>query len=241
MRLVVLFVPLTLGISLAAVPALAQQTDTVRQAQALHEQGAQLYQQGRYREAAQAFEQSERLLRNPLNHWNLMRSYEELHEYRSALRWADQYLANPDLSASDRAEAEQHRQQIQAAQGSGPSTPDSSPGGSSLVGPWAVLGSGLALLLTGGVLDVVAYTRSGSDHSSENLFASFTEYDDWRSGVRNLALAGDVLVGVGAATAVAGLVWLLLARRRSPAQASEPRFFTVASRDGLMWQARLRF
>jgi len=193
---------LALGIALAAAPVLAQQSDALRQAQQYHEQGVQLFLAGRFREATQAFEQSERLVSNPLNQWNLMRCYQELRDYRNALRWVERYLSTPDLSAADRAEAEQRRQQIVAARGRSPS---------SLVGPWVLLGSGLAVVVAGVVLFGVAYADYTRD--PQEAFATIQTYREWREGYENLALAGDVLVGVGAAAAVGGLVWLLVARR----------------------------
>lgn len=82
----------------------------------------------------------------------------------------------------------------------------------SLVGPWVLLGAGLALALTGGVLDIVAYVGAGRE--ADDSFGDQAEYDEWYDGVVNTAIAGDVLVGVGGAAAVAGLIWLLVTRSR---------------------------
>jgi hypothetical protein len=72
------------------------------------------------------------------------------------------------------------------------------------------------------VLDVVAYTRAEDAQGFDDI----GEYDAWYDLVGNAALAGDVLVGVGAAAFVAGLVWLLVDRRgnrdRSVARAGRP-------------------
>lgn len=80
---------------------------------------------------------------------------------------------------------------------------------SRLIGPWVLLGSGLAIAVTGGVLYGLAYAEYGNHEQFESLQA----LDDWASTVESRAIAGDVLVGVGAAAAVGGLVWLLLTRR----------------------------
>jgi len=72
-----------------------------------------------------------------------------------------------------------------------------------------LLGTGLALAVTGGVLDIVAYTRAEEPQG----FDDFDEYQEWYDSVGDMALAGDVLVGVGAATFVGGLIWLLVNRR----------------------------
>ncbi len=104
-----------------------------------------------------------------------------------------------------------------------------------------VLGVGLALGLTGGVLDIVAYSSS----LRTERFSTNAEMDDWASSVQATALAGDVLVGVGAAVAVGGLIWLLLARRNrdtSSAAASRLRFGASPMGDsGLMLQGSASF
>ena len=109
---------------------------------------------------------------------------------------------------------------------------------SSLAGPWAILGSGLALILTGGILDIAAYVRSDADQN----FDTYDQYDDWRSSSVSIAVAGDVLMGIGAAAAIGGLIWLLVARRSGSGQASATRSFSLSpTRRGAMIQAELRF
>lgn len=249
---------LLLDQALIPARALAEHGGEVQQALALHDRGVQLFQQNRYREAVQAFEQAERLAHNPLNLWNMSRCYQELGEHQSALSMLDRYIAEPALSPSDRAAAARRRQEILAAR---PATPSPAPGEpvpvsvrlqedgappsrdgeeSNLTVPWVVLGSGLGLLLVGGVLDLVAFLQSGRDGNDQ--FGSYDEYQDWHGGVMNIAIAGDVLVGVGAAVAVGGLVWLLVARsRRSSNRATESPLSVAVGTDGLMLNTRLRF
>ena len=215
-----------------ATPARAQETDVVQRAQELHDEGVRLFQEGQYRNAASSFAAAEELSSNPLNLYNQARCYQELGEYETALEWIDRYRSTPGLTAEDLAGANRLRQEIVATQRASNPPPEeppqpqpqpqppveSSPIAESIAAPWAVLGSGLGLLVVGGVLDIVALTRS--DPAVEQ-FGSYTEYEDWRTSSRNIAIAGDVLVGVGAAMAVGGLIWLLVARsRRTAAQAA---------------------
>lgn len=102
----------------------------------------------------------------------------------------------------------------------GPTTPVEPQAQHSIAGPWALLASGLALAVTATVLDVVAFTNADRDPSEQ--FGSYREYLDWRDSYTNMALAGDVLMGVGAAAAIGGLVWLLLWRRANRDAASQP-------------------
>jgi tetratricopeptide (TPR) repeat protein len=245
---------------LASAPtAWAQQPEAVQQAQERHLDGVRLFQNGQLREAAEAFGQAEQLAPNPLNHYNRARCFQELGEPESALSSIDLYLAASSLSPTDRSDGEALRERILEAQrAAAPPEPLPLPlpvpepepeapqptepvaEGPSLVGPWAMLGSGLALLVTGGVLDIVALSRSNPDgyDQLENL----TDYEEWHTSTTNLALAGDVLVGLGAAAAVGGLVWLLVARgRRSSSQEATPPLSVAMGRDGLALQAHLRF
>jgi tetratricopeptide (TPR) repeat protein len=100
--------------------------------------------------------------------------------------------------------------------------PEAVPGHRSSAGAWVLFGGGLLVAAVGCVLDVVAYTRAEDAQGFDDI----GEYDAWYDLVGNAALAGDVLVGVGAAAFVAGLVWLLVDRRgnrdRSVARAGRP-------------------
>jgi tetratricopeptide (TPR) repeat protein len=78
--------------------------------------------------------------------------------------------------------------------------------------PWplTVFGTGLAVAATGSLLYALAYTQG----EGVQPFADMDTYDDWFHRVGGMALAGDILVGVGAATLVAGLIWLLVDRHQ---------------------------
>jgi tetratricopeptide (TPR) repeat protein len=183
----------------------------VQQAAEHHERGLALFRQGNHREAAEEFERAEALAHSRTNVMNLARCYQELGDPERAIQYLDRYLQEPNLPQDARACAERMRQQLQSGGRGG--------GGGNLAGPWALLGSGLGVLLARAILDIVAYVRS--DPGSYDQLESQQEYDDWHDGTTSLAIAGDVLVGVGAAAAVTGLVWLLVARsRRSSSQAA---------------------
>lgn len=76
--------------------------------------------------------------------------------------------------------------------------------------PWVVLGTGLALGATGGVLDIVSLVESRRTEPTQSM----DDYQHWQNVVRNTALAGDILLWTGVAVTVGGLIWLLLSRRR---------------------------
>jgi tetratricopeptide (TPR) repeat protein len=239
------FLLIFVTLSLATLPAYGQAEDVRQVAREHHERGVALFGEGNYREAAQAFEQAEQLVANPLNRYNQARCHQELEEYDLALAMLDRYLESERLSAADRADAEQLRAEVLGALQQPPSPeptepepepvvpepvpepdtePESRPGedrspqapapeleARRLIGPWVVIGLGLASMLTGGVLDIVAYVRSEREDGER---FDDQDHEAWRSEALTLAIAGDVLLGVGVAAAVAGLVWLLVDRSR---------------------------
>jgi hypothetical protein len=119
--------------------------------------------------------------------------------------------------------------------GGEPLSPSEVQEGRSLAAPWAVLGTGLGLLLIGGALDIVAFVRS--DPASVEQFASHTEYADWHTETWSIAVGGDVLVGVGAALAVGGLIWLLVARNRRADRANRRAPLLSTSLERMTWQS----
>lgn len=215
-----------ISIALWSPPARAQQSPDMEAAAQHHEQGISHFQANRYQEAIRAFEAAERLAHSRANLMNLARCHQQLGDNSRAVRYLDRYLAEPGLPADARQRAEQLRGEL----GGG--------GGTSLAGPWVILGSGLALILTGGILDIAAYVRSDPDQS----FDTYDQYDDWRSSSVSIAVAGDVLMGIGAAAAIGGLIWLLVARRSGSNQASATRYFSLSpTRRGAMLQTEFRF
>lgn len=246
----------------------AQQPDTFRSARdELHDRGVVLFRQGRYREAVQAFHRADRIRPSAVNRWNIMRCYQELGEHSNALRALDGYLQMPEISAADRVEAERRREEITQAQrvaafSGTPHSPTSPPSATppplpsaagsprternspSFVGPLVVLGAGVAVALAGLVLDIAAYVQSDPSYYlyGDDQFSSEDSYEEWRSSCTDLALAGDILLGVGGAIAVGGLVWVIVtASRRRSSRASTDTLNIAAGHDGIMLRVNWPF
>lgn len=77
--------------------------------------------------------------------------------------------------------------------------------------PWVLIGTGLGMAATGSVLYGVSFAQSRRTEPTN----TFNEYLHWQSVVSSTALAGDILMGLGVAIAVGGLIWLLLNRRHN--------------------------
>ena len=100
--------------------------------------------------------------------------------------------------------------------------------------PLIVLGSGAGILVGGVILGVVAQTTSLADlreNCPNDVCVSGFPLHQVRSEARRRTIATDVLLSVGAATAVTGLVLFLIQRRRYAAdddEASSGRHTDVA-------------
>jgi tetratricopeptide (TPR) repeat protein len=86
--------------------------------------------------------------------------------------------------------------------------------GSSRAGAWALVGGGGAVLITGAVLGGVGLGKAND--------AQFRD-DDTADSARTFARTGDVLIGVGAAATLGGILWALLAGRDDEAGDGQAR------------------
>ena len=203
--------------TLVPTVASAQADPETEESATHHQRGLELYEREEYDAAIEEFNRAETISHNRANLWNLARCYERTGRNATAMDYLDLYLREPDLPSERRERALALRRALAER------------GGDSLRGPWAILGVGLALAVTGGVLDVLAYTRSR--RGGDEPFVNMDEYDRWRDGVEGLAIAGDILVLGGVGVAVAGLIWLLMARR-SPEPDGTPTLTAGATAGG---------
>ena len=94
-------------------------------------------------------------------------------------------------------------------------TGSAEPGSNNQAVAWAVMGGGLAVAVVGGVLDLVAYSKE-KDAYETYLPADPNSYNAIREGeVRSLNIAGVVLMVVGGAAGVGGLIWGLVERNKT--------------------------
>jgi hypothetical protein len=99
------------------LPARAEQSPAEAQAVANHERGLELYQAGRFAEAAQAFEASQALVPAAENLFNLARCYERSGDVARAIAMFEQYL-QLDLPPDRRARGQSELERLRAAAGS---------------------------------------------------------------------------------------------------------------------------
>ena len=182
------------------------------------ERGTEHYRAGRYREAADDLERA--LLLDPVSPtlaYNLGRVYELLGEIDSAIQHYDRYVQlveDPDEQQRMVRTIERLRgaAALQAEQDELEGEPADSPttfGPAWL--PWSVVGTGIALVASGGSLGALALVRDGQTRDFVvGLDGTYPEREAFAEQTRRLALAADLLIGTGGALAVGGLIWLLL-------------------------------
>lgn len=239
------------------------QENSIAEATTHQRRGMDLYRAGDFASALEAFEASQSLAPLPENVLNIALCQEQLGHMDAALQSSEQYLAMSGLTPTQRSRGLELRERLEARQsGGGSSEPTSGSEGhesSELttvhpveepstnqdlrigVGPWVTLGSGLALALAGGILYAVAYANHGQ---RPEQFDGMETLDEWVSQVEGVAIGGDVLMGIGAATLVAGLVWLLIRRGRRAEDRAGRRFQLGASplgEGGLALEGRATF
>lgn len=219
-----------------------------------HDLGLELYQQGRHAEAAAAFEEAQALGAPAPNLYNLARCYQALERYQDAVDAFDRYLAVPDVPEDRRARAQQFRDEaashlapVEPDAPPEPDTVDATPAPEAPAPPppppptpaprpsrWppAVFAAGLSVGVAGVVLYVVAHVAT----QRTQPFDTWDEFDRWQYQTYDTALAGDVLVGVGAGIAVAGAIWWAVAALRARAATARrvgPRIAAAPGGPGL--------
>ena len=225
-----LIVPLLLATLLAAGPARAQgeaprEADDQR-ARVLYENGAILYEEGRYEDAVVAWKEGYELSNRPLFLFNIANALERIGRWEEALEYLNQYRAfapSEERTVLERRMRNIERRLEESGQGTPPveetsgaredaSTPVAPVAKTTAgtLGPGAgLIGGGAAVLGLGAGLAVVAVSaRSEAEtlckDSTAGLLcpadaAPFLERD------AGFSLASDVVFGVGAGMAVVGV------------------------------------
>ncbi len=225
---------------LQALPALAQreQAQSPPEAVQFYRRGRELYQQGRYQEAVVELERA--LMLDPSSPnlvYNCARVYELLGDLDRSLQFYSQYLTMlPPDQADERTRTEGAIHRVRGAQRSlatrltqPPPPPDTTDVGE-LRDPnqpftirqsgvadaafWATAVASSALLVAGAVTGVLALRRA---NTADSFVLWYPGDEDERQSIideaDNLAMATDVLVGLGAVGAVVTVV-LYFARDR---------------------------
>jgi len=230
----------------------APESAHAKRAVELFRQSAELYREGKFREAVDLLREAYRLKQEPVLLYNLGRACENMGAEGSAcaIDAYSRYLAeNPD--AKNRGAIEQRiailraqREEPVSAARTPPApaspavrpAPAAAPRGPSIA-PWLVAGAGVAGLVAGGVLGGIALAKHGAAEDEPRQIPS----DEQQASAEGFATAANVAFVAGAALMVIGGVWVGIDLRAAGATKAEParaRFGGAASAGAVTVGAR---
>jgi hypothetical protein len=193
------------------------------EARSLFSAGEVAFREGRYENALDYLQRAYALSRRPALLYNIGTTLDRLRRDDEAIVAFEQYLREVTeadnrleiearlavLRASVEARRDEPARDGGVASDEGPSTPPPAASGSDGVGGWILVGVGGASIVAGAVLlglavaDVAAVENPGPG-------TYWSAVDDAYGRSEGESIAGVVLLGVGGAAAIAGLVWVLL-------------------------------
>lgn len=263
------------SLAVGMAPARAAASPSVQEQVAeLNEQAVEKFQAKEYDEAVALFEQAYELQPEPNYLFNIGRIYEESGNLHKAVEFYERFVKEPGvpLDARERGlerlrvlraiiqetdrqpepEPEEEPEAEPEPKTEPEPTPTTEPERAKppklRIAGYALLGTGGAIAAAGGVMAGLAFQRS---QQLEGLHTFETRTDIADEG-RTMALSADVLLGVGGAVAVAGLVMVLVSLKRKPTEqppgadagpdaARRPVLAPWAARRGGGMAATLRF
>lgn len=233
-----------------------ERTLTDEQARAHFRAGRSLYDLGRFRQAAQEFEEAYRLSQRPELLFNAYVAFRDANDLAGAVRSLGAYLDlvqdAPDrvnlqarlASMSEALEQQRAREaELEASrnQEREPRPPAPPPGPE--VWPWGVMGVGAAMLVAGAVTGGVALAEASSlaGACQDGLCRPEVELEARRDTAKALGISTDVLLFGGGAVTVLGLVLGLVLNAGQPSEAGEPAVSASCGPTGCAASLRARF
>lgn len=207
---------------LIAVPPSADAAPAASdRAQILFEQSEAAYREGRFDEAISLLKEAYRLTPDPVVFYNLARAYEGKGDLTEAAASYERYLAEakdiPDRGglekkietlkklAAERKAAEAAKRASEAPK---PPPPKQEPKGAVETShpspvPWVIAGLGGAGTIAGAIVAGLAFAKN----EDADAAVSQQETADLRASAEDMALAGNITMGVGGALLLAGTIW----------------------------------
>ena len=198
----------------ASGPGTGEEGGTVREAESLAAEGRRLYGEGRFAEAVSAYLEAHRLAPSGALLYNIAFLYDKkMAEPDLAMEFYQRCVGSPDSEARIVERASRRLAALRAEKEArtapiGDGGRDGAPAGGvprSTWG-WVAVGSGAGVLVGGVTLALLAR----EDHQAYQSSRDLGRKEDLRERGRAMAIAGDVMMAVGAAAVVTGTVLLLL-------------------------------
>jgi tetratricopeptide (TPR) repeat protein len=234
------------------------------QVDALNAQAVEKFQAKQYDEAAALFEQAYDLQPEPNYLFNIGRIYEESGNLAKSVEYYERFVKEPGvpLEARERGlerlrvlraiveetapepepepevepEPEPEPEPEKKPEPKPEPEPEKKPSKLRIAG-YALLGTGGAVLIGGGVLGGLALGRANALEGQH----TFEERDDTATRGRGMALGADIMFGVGGALAAAGLVMVLVSLKRKPSETARAAISPWAGPRGTGMTATVRF
>lgn len=188
--------------------------DAVPRAEALAETARRLYTEGDYAGAVAAYREAYEVAPAGALLYNIAYIYDRKLDLPDvAVEYYRRTLESPDVDPELMRRATKRLETLRQSRPAPELPPAERPLSAQEIGGWVGVGAGAGIFATGLVLGLVANDRHGDFESSRDL----DDKRDLRDEGRTLAIAGDVLMGVGLAGAVAGTILLLTADGGGPA------------------------
>jgi tetratricopeptide (TPR) repeat protein len=252
-----------LGLSLAPLPVRAAGPSVKEQVDALNARAIEKFQAKEYDAAVALFEEAYALQPEPNYLFNIGRIYEESGNLEQSVEFYERFVKQPGVPLDarerglerlrvlraileetaprqpkpDESEPEPEPEPLAQPEPEPPAQPEDQKPPKLRIAGYAVLGTGGALLVTGGVMAGLALGRANALEDQHTL----EERRDTADRGRSMALTADILFGVGGAAAVAGLVMVLVTREKKPTAAARAGITPWATRRGTGVAATLRF
>lgn len=241
------------------VTAAAQPADTVEKVEALAREARALYDAGEFGQAVAVYLEAYKLQPTAAVLYNVAVIYDKkLQEVDLAIDFYRRYISSPDADPAAVQRATVRIQELKVEQAARreadlarlptrpppTATPEDTvlqpieverPLSSQTVWGFVALGSGVALAAGGAVMGVLA-------NDAADRFAKSTDLGDkldHRDIAESRALVADVLIGVGAAAAVAGLLLIVLDDDEPAAQGASIGLAPTAGGLGIWWGGSL--
>jgi tetratricopeptide (TPR) repeat protein len=207
----------------------------------------ELFQAGRYKLSIEKFQQAYEVVEDANILFNIARCYHILGDKDNAIEYYNRFMYHPDVSEDSKERAKKYLEELRqdksdASSGApqytdpgasaGGTQPEGDSAGSGAFGQssefsddtkspsrvleWSLIGSGIAVGVAGGVLGGVALSKHSAFESSHDV----SEKEDLENKGKTLSLASDICLGVGIATAVTGVILLVVRSQKSKKQSS---------------------
>lgn len=235
------------------------------QVDALNAQAVEKFQAKQYDEAAALFEQAYDLQPEPNYLFNIGRIYEESGNLAKSVEYYERFVKEPGVPLEARERGLERLRVLRAILEETAPEPEPEPEvepepepepkpeakpepkpepkpaekkpSKLRIAGYALLGTGGAVLVGGGVLGGLALGRANALEGQH----TFEERDDTATRGRGMALGADIMFGVGGALAAAGLVMVLVSLKRKPSATARAAISPWAGPRGTGMTATVRF